>query len=111
MSDAAGRFEGDPAVRAVDGGLEPRDVAVRANEVIEQYHVSAGGDGLVELVQVGDLDLDALAWRGPVLRAFDGRRDPARRADVVLLDEEAVVQAGPVIAAAADPHGVLLQDA
>src|SRR5688500_15860058 len=42
---------------------------------------------------------------------MDGSGDASARADVVVLDEDGVIEAGAVVVAAADAHGVLLEDA
>ena len=102
------------------GSLEAERLAARAiarhglaelgqREVVEQCEVGAGGEGLLELGQRLDLDLD----RHPGTERARGRHGRADRTggrDVVLFDEDAVEQADAVVAPAAAAHGVLLRE-
>src|SRR5207244_11505380 len=69
------------------------------------------GAGLARLAHLRkrlglDLDLDRQATRA---QRGDGGADPAGEAQVVVLDENRVVEAAPMVAAAAAADGVLLE--
>ncbi len=78
-------------------------------EVVEQHRFRAMRERRVELGERLDLDLHGharLQREGRVERLAD----PARRGDVVLLDQDAVVQRQALVRAAADAHRVLLRE-
>src|SRR5262249_29453782 len=76
--------------------------------VVEQDSRRTAVEGFVDLRERLGLDLD----RQPVDAALERRErraDAARDAEVVLLDEHAVVEAGTMVAASTAAHGVLLE--
>ena len=86
-----------------------RAAQVRECKVIQHDDVGAGGQRLVQnLRQVFGLHFDAQAGQ-QLSRIRDRAADRAGRGDVVVLDQDAVVQAPPVVAAAAAAHRVLLR--
>ena len=104
--DATAGLESGPAAGVGDRRAQRVD-----REVVQQDQGGAGGQGFVELVQAGDFDLHQHARGSAALRGTHGRADSTGRADVVFLDQHAVIQAGAVVARAADAHRVLLQHA
>ena len=83
---------------------------LREREIIQHRDVGAGRDRLPQFVEALDLDLHrhrGTARAGCRHRAGDGSRGH----DVIFLDQNAVVEADPVILPAADPHRVLLRGA
>jgi len=78
--------------------------------ILSSSTASPSRQGLVELVELVDLDLDLdqVTHRGT--RRTD--RAPTRRGgDMVVLDQDRIVEPEAVIDAAADPHGVFLHGA
>src|SRR5207249_1336144 len=79
-------------------------------QVVEQDDLRASLHRFGDLVQRTAFDLDfEPVWRTGA-GGRDGRGNPAGGCDVIVLDENAVVEPQAVIEAAADTHGVLLQD-
>ena len=111
--DLAGAVEGESAgglERGAAGGDPDRLGHHLGGHVVEQDLLAAGVEQLAQLVEVGDLDLDAQVRVGRADRVV--RRHHAARGDhVVVLDHGPVGQAHPVVEAAAAADGVLLQRA
>ena len=78
----------------------------RVGEVVEHDHVRIRLQRIVDVGEALRLDFDGQA-RAPRARAPDGLDDAAGDADVVVLDEHAVVQADAMVDAAAAAHRVL----
>ena len=76
-------------------------------ELVEQGQVGARIEGLSQFVERLDLDLHRHAGPAPA-RSGDRGANRSCGCDVVLLDEDAVVETHPVVAAAGAVHGVLL---
>ena len=103
--DAAGRLELGPAGRELDGLPH-----LFGAHVVEQDPGRAAVERLAHLRQRLRLDL----YRQPVdaaLESRQGRSDAAGDAEVILLHEDAVVEAGAMVPAAAAADGVLLERA
>ena len=98
------------STRSGSPGREVRDRlgAPVGREVVEQHVAGAGVDGLVELGQRGDLDLD-VATTGRRERRAGRLRHAAGDGDVVVLDQQRVGQPDAVVDAAAGDDGRLLQ--
>ena len=79
----------------------------RQREIIEHRDVRACRDGLLQLIEVLDLDLDG---NPPAVRFGGCHRlgDRAGGHDVIFLDENSIEQADAVILSPADAHRVLL---
>src|SRR4051794_28690306 len=99
-------FELGSTGAAPHGGAQAADV-----EVVEQDQLGSGGEGFVQLDQVGHLDLDQLGRRHSEAGRGQGSSNATGRTDVVLLDQEAVVKTATVVPAAANSDGVLLENA
>ena len=116
LGDLAGPLEREPA-GGLERGAAGRPVIARTASAIvgasmlsSRISVAAGVEQLAQLVEVGDLDLDAQVRVGGA-HGVVGRHDAAGRDDVVVLDHRPVGEAEPVVDAAAAAHGVLLQRA
>ena len=79
--------------------------------VVEQDPVGAGGERLADLVERVALDLDRRSRQPAARSRSTAVRDSSGEAQVVVLDEDRVVEAQPVVRAAAAAHGVLLERA
>ena len=79
-------------------------------QVVEQDDVGAGVDRGLDVGEALRLDLDQHLLAGR-LHPLDGFGDAAGEPDVVVLDQDAVVEAGAMVAAAAGAHRVLLERA
>ena len=95
-------------VRGVAAGQGDGRAQVGQVHVVEQDEPGAGLQRLADLVQGVALHLERQRGCGRA-DGGDRRGDPAGRRDVVVLDERGVAESHPVVAAAAAPHGVLLQ--
>ncbi len=82
----------------------------RGREIIEHRDIGADGDRFAQLLDIFDLDLDARI-RVQGARVGDRGRDRAGGHDVIFLDEHAVIEADPMILAAADSDRVFLRGA
>ena len=76
--------------------------------VVEQDHRRPGGERLLHLLQVPALDLERQPRRVRK-RQPDRFSDAAGERRMVLLDQDRVVEAGAVVAAAARDDGLLLE--
>ena len=83
----------------------------RRRHVIEQHAVGAGQDGVLQFLQGGDFHFHVVTRRALLERAFNGGANPSYQAQVVPLDQDAIVQAQAVISPAAHAHRVFLQAA
>ncbi len=79
-------------------------------QIVEQDDVGARVDGRLDIGKALRLDLDQHLLPGG-LHPPDGFDDAARKPDVVVLDQDAVVEARPMVAAAARAHRILLERA
>ena len=79
--------------------------------VVEQDGIHADRENLFKLGQRVDLDLDLDEVAGMRFRALDRGSDVAGQRDVVVLDQDGVVEAKAVIAAAAGADRVFFQRA
>ena len=79
-------------------------------QVVEQDDVGAGVDRRLDIGEALRLDLDQHLLPGR-LHPLDGFADAAREPDVVVLDQDPVVEARAMVAAAAGAHRVLLERA
>src|SRR5436190_12434186 len=106
--DAARCFELDVGAHAIARGN--RLAKLRRRHVVEQDSIDAGGERRLHLADVAALDLDR-ARR--TLRAGEPHRldEPAHERDVVLLDQDRVVEAHPVIPSASGRDRRLLERA
>ena len=93
-----------PAMRA-DGLMD-----LLERQVVEQDDVGAGVDRGLDVGEALRLDLDQHLLPGR-LHPLDGFADAAREPDVVVLDQDPVVEARAMVAAAAGAHRVLLERA
>ena len=107
-ADAAGGFElrrrAGP-IAGGDGGAEAVEV-----HVVEEQAGGAGGEGGIDLGGIPAFDLDRQAGMG-VAGAGDRIGEAAGEGDVVLLDQDRVVEAHPVVLAAAGADRGLLERA
>ena len=101
----AARLEPHPGIAP---GLRHREPQVSEGHVVEQQEPRARGQRAGHLGQRVALHLERHPRRRRTHRR-DRRGHPARRGDVVVLDQGCVAQSHPVVLAAAAPHGVLLE--
>src|SRR3989338_8433635 len=104
--EAAGGFYDGAALDEVDGEVDLLD-----RHVVEQDRVGAGLQGLAELGFVAHFGLDELAGAVLFAGAAHCLAHAAGKARVVFFDEPGVKQAEAVVRAAADAHGVALEQA
>src|SRR6478752_3133972 len=104
--DAAGSL-GDRTVAGHGDGL-PEFVY---RHIVEQNRIHAERQYLFELQQCIDLDLDLDEVPRMRFRALDRGADVARKRDVIVLDQNGVVEAEAVIAAAAGADRIFLERA
>ncbi len=108
----------DPFQRHVPRGLErnlPRDPFhrgghLRKTHVVEEDRVRTGGQGLLQFRQVLHLHLDLQGVGNPPADPPHGLSDPARRRDVVVLDQHPVIEGEAVVVPPARADGVLVED-
>src|SRR4051812_6203888 len=100
FGDGAGRFGDAAAAHLWDGRAQGR-----GRHVVEEHHVGADREHVVELRQRVDLDLDLLAGGGCVGR-FERVRNAAGGGDVVVLDQDRIKESEAVIDTAAAARGV-----
>ena len=103
-ADAPGSLQNDAAF-ADRGGL----LQHIQRKIVQKHYVGPGGDGLIELLDVFHFDFDAEGMGSAFARAADRFLYASRRRDMVVLDQDAVGQAEPVIFAASVPHGLFFQ--
>ncbi len=104
--DAARSFRDRPAA-----GHRDRLPQLLDRHVVEQHGIHADRQRLFELRQRIDLDLDLDQVAGMRLCARDRGPDIAGQRDVVVLDQDGVIEAKAVIAAAPGAHRVFFQRA
>ncbi len=81
----------------------------RRRHVVEQHHLRAGVEGLVELRKRVDLDLDRHHVTRMRSRSPHRGPDAPGSHDVVVLDQDRIVEPEAMVDATAAAHGVLLE--
>ena len=114
VSAIARRVSSPTPPEASSGTLPPESATARRKSethVVEQNHVGPRLERFRHLLERVAFDLDLRQYGNARAGALDGKGDRAAHADVIVLDEHAVVQAQPVVARSAQLRGVLLQRA
>jgi len=100
------------ASRSLDDRAAARDphraLHHRVVHVVEQHRIGARGDRLAHLLERVALDLDDRAGRRVRARPLNCRADRTRGRQMIVLDEDRVGEAHPVVRSAAGPNRVAL---
>lgn len=112
--EARQRLERDPA-----GNLRPGTTGNLGNRrgdtigchIVQKQDLRTRGKRLLDLVDAGDLALDASQMGGAQTTSLDGGRKSACRGDMVVLDEDMLPETGAMVVASAAAHRGLFERA